>query len=223
MSTGEPTIRLLIVDDHRIVREGLQALLGDVDDIQIVGAASDGVKGVALAEQYQPDVVLMDLVMPNMDGIEATRLLTAKYPRMRILILTSFITQDKVFPAIKAGASGYLLKDTGSEELLQSIRQVVQGQPSLDPKIASLVLAEISNPAQNARLTPEPLTERELEVLRLVAQGLSNKEIADRLAISPETARTHVNRVLAKLHVASRVQATLYALRTGIADIDTSA
>ena len=220
MSSSGPAIRLLIVDDHRIVREGIQSLLEDIDDIEIVGAACDGCKGVALAEQLQPDVVLMDLVMPCMDGIEATQVLVSKHPRMKILVLTSFITQDKVFPAIKAGASGYLLKDTGSDELLQAIRLVHRGQPSLDPKIASLMLAEISHPAQDANLTPDPLTERELEVLRLVARGLSNKEIANQLAISPETARTHVNRILAKLHLASRVQAALYALRSGIADID---
>ncbi len=213
-------IRLLIVDDHRIVREGIQALLEDVDDITVVGTAADGCVGVTLAEQLQPDIVLMDLVLPCMDGVEATRVLTSRFPKMRILVLTSFITQDKVFPAIKAGASGYLLKDTGSAELIEGIRRVQRGESSLDPKIASMVLAEISHPTNNDRLTPDPLTEREVEVLRLVAQGLSNKEIADRLAIAPETARTHVNRILSKLHVASRVHATLYALRTGLADLD---
>lgn len=213
-------IRLLIVDDHRIVREGIQALLENVDDIEVVATAADGCIGVTLAEKLQPDIVLMDLVLPCMDGVEATHVLTTRYPKMRILVLTSFITQDKVFPAIKAGASGYLLKDTGSTELIDSIRRVHRGEPSLDPKIASMVLAEISRPANHDTLTPDPLTEREVEVLRLVAQGLSNKEIADRLAIAPETARTHVNRILGKLHVASRVHATLYALRTGIADLE---
>lgn len=214
-------IRLLVVEDHRIVREGIQSLLEDVEDIEVVGAAADGCIGVTLAEQLQPDIVLMDLVLPCMDGVEATRVLTTRYPKMRVLVLTSFITEDKVFPAIKAGASGYLLKDTGARELIESIRQVHRGEPSLGAKIAAMVLAEINHPSGQKRLSPDPLTEREVEVLRLVARGLSNKEIAERLAISPETARTHVNRVLNKLHVASRVHATLFALRTGLADLDT--
>lgn len=216
--TASP-IRLLIVDDHRIVRDGIKALLDEFDRILVVGEAGDGCAGVALAEQLQPDVVLMDLVMPCMDGIEATRRLTAAYPKMRILVLTSFITEDKVFPAIKAGAIGYLLKDTGASELVESIYRVARGEPSLDATIASMILAEISQPEASHDADVDPLTGREMEVLRLVAQGLSNKEIADRLSISPETARTHVNRILAKLHLANRVQATLYALRSGLADL----
>lgn len=215
-----PPIRVLIVNDHRIVRDGIQSLLSEIDGIEVVGAAGDGCAGVALAEQVQPDVVLMDLLMPCQDGVEATRQLTARYPKMRILVLTSFITQDKVFPAIKAGAIGYLLKDTGSAELIESIQRVYRGEPSLDAKIASMMLAELSHPDHGEKSDVDPLTERELEVLRLVAQGLSNKEIAEQLSISPETARTHVNRILAKLHLANRVQATLYALRSGIAGLD---
>ncbi len=217
--TARP-IRVLIVDDHRIVRDGIKALMDEMDTIEVVGMAGDGKAGLELAERLQPDVVLMDLLMPGMDGIEATRLLTAKFPKMRILVLTSFITQDKVFPAIKAGAIGYLLKDTGSQELIESIQRVHQGEPSLDAKIASMMLAELSHPYAEASAEVDPLTERELEVLGLVARGLSNKEIAEQLSISPETARTHVNRILAKLHLANRVQATLYALRSGIAGLD---
>ena len=213
-------IRLVIIDDHRIVREGIQALMEDVPDITVVGSAADGCTGVELALQLQPDVVLMDLVMPCMDGVEATRHLANVHPDMRILVLTSFITQDKVFPAIKAGASGYLLKDTGSTELIEGIRQAYRGETTLDPKIAGMVMAEISHPALHDRLGPDSLTDREIEVLRLVAQGMSNKEIADQLGISPETSRTHVNRIISKLHVASRVQATLYALRNGIVSLD---
>lgn len=216
----DPPIRVLIIDDHRIVREGIAALMEDVHDIDIVGSAADGCAGIELAEQLQPDVVLMDLVMPCMDGVEATRRLADAYPDMRILVLTSYITQDKVFPAIKAGASGYLLKDTGSSELIEGIRQAYRGETTLDSKIAGMVMAEISHPAPNDRLGPNSLTEREIEVLRLVAHGMSNKEIAHHLGISPETSRTHVNRIISKLHVASRVQATLYALRSGIADLD---
>ena len=215
-----PPIRLLIVDDHRIVRDGIKALMDEVDDIQVVGMAGDGCVGVALAEELRPDVVLMDLLMPCMDGIEATRLLTARYPDMRILVLTSFITQDKVFPAIKAGAMGYLLKDTGSAELIDSIHRVHRGQPSLDAQIASMMLAELSHAKPDTQPVVDPLTSREVEVLGLVARGLSNKEIAEQLNISLETARTHVNRILGKLHLANRVQATRYALRAGIAELD---
>jgi NarL family two-component system response regulator LiaR len=161
----------------------------------------------------------MDLVMPGVDGVEATRRITTEHPDVRVLVLTSFITADKVFPAIKAGASGYLLKDTTSAELVEAIRQVHRSEPSLHPDIARMMLEEIGQPSEADKLTPEPLTARELEVLALVAQGKSNKEIAGELCISPETARTHVNRILSKLHVANRVQATLYALREGIADL----
>lgn len=212
-------IRVLVVDDHSIVREGIELLLGEIEDITMVGQARNGAEGIALAGKLLPDVVLMDLVMPEMDGVEATQRITAEYPDVRVLVLTSFITSDKVFPAIKAGASGYLLKDTSSIELIAAIRQVHRGEPSLAPEIARMMLAEISQSSADDILTPEPLTPRESEVLALVAQGLSNKEIGKELSISAETARTHVNRILSKLHVANRVQATLYALRTGIADL----
>lgn len=217
---NERPIRLLVIEDHRIVREGIEALMEDVPDIEVVGSAADGCAGVDLADRLRPDVVLMDLVMPCMNGIEATVLLSQRYSDMRILVLTSFITQDKVFPAIKAGASGYLLKDTGSDELIEGIRQAYRGETSLDPKIAGMVMAEISHPASGDKPGPDDLTPRETEVLRLVAQGMSNKEIAEQLGISPETSRTHVNRIIGKLHVASRAQATLYALRSGIAELD---
>lgn len=216
---SDTPIRVLMVDDHNIVREGVELLLGEIEDIELVGQARSGAQGIALAKELQPDVVLMDLVMPEMDGVEATRRIMAEHPHIRVLVLTSFITADKVFPAIKAGASGYLLKDTTSAELIEAIRQVHRGEPFLHPDIARMILDEIGQPSEKDKLTPEPLTARELEVLALVAQGKSNKEIAEELSISPETARTHVNRILSKLHVANRVQATLYALRQGIADL----
>lgn len=216
---SDTPIRVLMVDDHNIVREGVELLLGEIEDIELVGQARSGAQGIALAKELQPDVVLMDLVMPEMDGVEATRRIMAEHPHIRVLVLTSFITADKVFPAIKAGASGYLLKDTTSAELIEAIRQVHRGEPFLHPDIARMILDEIGGPSEKGKLTPEPLTARELEVLALVAQGKSNKEIAEELSISPETARTHVNRILSKLHVANRVQATLYALRQGIADL----
>lgn len=185
----------------------------------MVGEAADGLEAVAQAKALQPDVVLMDLVMPQMDGIEATRRITAELPSVRILVLTSFAADDKVFPAIKAGALGYLLKDSGPLELLQAIRQVHQGQPSLEPAIALRVLHELAHPPQQP-LTPDPLTQRELEVLRLVAKGRSNKEIAEELVITELTVRTHVSNILGKLQLASRTQAALYALKEGLASLD---
>jgi NarL family two-component system response regulator LiaR len=216
---SQTPIRVLVVDDHRLVREGIQVLLAEVDGIEFVGEAGNGLASIDLAEQLQPDVILMDLVMPQMDGIEAIRQITAAHPHIRILVLTSFITDNKVFPAIKAGALGYLLKDTASAELIEAIRQVYRGEPSLHPEIARKMLSELGQSNSIDKPTPEPLTRRELEVLDLVAQGLSNQEIADQLQISKETARTHVNHILAKLHVANRVQATLYALRQGISSL----
>ena len=158
----------------------------------------------------------MDLVMPTMDGIQATREITSRRPETRILILTSFAEQGKVLEAIKAGALGYLLKDSGPEELLQAIRQVHRGEPSLDSYVARLLLSEISAPPKKP-LTSDPLTPREVDILREVAQGLSNKEISVRLSISEQTVHTHVGRILTKLHLASRTQAALYALKEGIA------
>ena len=213
------TIRVLIVDDHAIVRKGIGALLDTEPDIAVVGEAVNGVEAVAQAETLCPDVVLMDLVMPRMDGIEATRRVTALPGKMRVLVLTSFAADDKVFPAIKAGALGYLLKDSSPADLIQAIRRVYRGEPSLEPQIASKVLYELAHPPQ-ARLTQDPLTERELEVLRLIAQGHSNREIADQLCITEMTVRAHVSKILGKLQLASRTQAALYALRQGLASVD---
>jgi NarL family two-component system response regulator LiaR len=209
-------IRVLIVDDHTIVRKGIRALLAEIEDIAVVGEANDGVEAVAQAAALTPDVILMDLLMPQMDGIEATRQITSRQPRARVLVLTSFAADDKVFPAIKAGALGYLLKDSAPQDLVQAIRQVHHGEPSLHPTIARKVLQELAHPPES-RPTPDPLSEREMDVLRLVAQGLSNREIAEKLVVSETTARTHVSNILGKLHLASRTQAALYALREGLA------
>lgn len=186
-----------------------------------VGEARDGLEALREAERLRPDVILMDLVMPEMDGIEAIRRITARQPEVRILVLTSFAGDDKVFPAIKAGASGYLLKDSGPEELVRAIHQVHRGESSLHPTIARKVLQELSHPPERPPAL-EPLTEREVEVLRLVARGLSNRAIADQLVISEATVRTHVSSILGKLHLASRTQAALYALREGIAELEES-
>ena len=213
------TIRLLVVDDHAIVRKGIRALLAEIDDIELVGEAADGEEAIAQAQALQPDVILMDLSMPRMDGIEATRRLAAGGHGPGILVLTSFATDDKVFPAIKAGALGYLLKDSGPDTLIKAIRQVYRGEPSLEPSIARKVLAELAQPPKTP-LTSEPLTEREMVVLRLVAQGMSNGEIAEQLTIAEITVRAHVSHILGKLHLASRTQAALYALKEGLASLE---
>jgi len=212
-------IRILIADDHEIVRKGLGVLLATEPGLKVVGEAQDGQEAVDKAASLKPDVVLMDLVMPRLDGIEATRRITEAHPGIRILVLTSFAADDKVFPAVKAGALGYLLKDSSPEELLEAIRRVHRGEPSLEPAIARKVLQEISHPGAE-KPTSDPLTARELEVLRLIAQGLSNKEIASKIFIAEWTVRTHVSSILSKLHLASRTQAALHALRTGLASLD---
>jgi NarL family two-component system response regulator LiaR len=212
-------IRVLIADDHAIVRKGIRALLATEKDIQVVGEVGDGAEAVTQARTIKPDVILMDLVMPKMDGIEATRQITGQQSGARVLVLTSFAADDKVFPAIKAGALGYLLKDSNPEDLIHAIRQVFRGEPSLEPSIARKVLTELSAPTKKP-LTTDPLTERELDILRLIAQGCSNKDIAEKLVIAEMTVRTHVSNILSKLHLASRTQAALYALKEGIASLD---
>jgi NarL family two-component system response regulator LiaR len=212
----QPKIRVLVADDHAIVRKGICALLATEPTIEVVGEAQDGREAMSKASKIQPDVILMDLVMPGMDGLEATRRIRACCPETRILVLTSFAGDDQVFPAIKAGALGYLLKDSAPEDLVQAIQQVYQGESSLHPSVARKLLRQFSQPAEQI---PESLTEREVEVLRLVAQGQSNRQIADRLSISEATVRTHVSNILAKLNLCSRTQAALYALREGLATL----
>jgi NarL family two-component system response regulator LiaR len=213
------SIRVLIVDDHAVVREGLRALI-DVDpELELIGEAADGVEAVQKARSLQPDVILLDLVMPRKGGIEAIGEIKQENPGARILVLTSFAEDDKVFPAIKAGALGYLLKDSSAQELLRAIRDVHQGEPTMHPTIARKLMRELQRPP-DLPPTEDPLTEREVEVLRFVAQGLSNQEIADVLVLSERTVRTHVTNILTKLHLANRTQAALYALREGLARLD---
>ena len=213
-------IRVLLTDDHAIVRKGVRALLATEPGINVVGEACSGVEAVAQAVVLRPDVILMDLVMPELDGIEATRQITTRMPGSHILVLTSFAADEKVFPAIKAGALGYLLKDSGPEELVQAIHKVHRGEPWLEPSIARKVLMELSHPPKQQPLTADPLTEREFDVLRLIAKGCSNKEIAMKLLVSDLTVRTHVSNILGKLHLASRTQAALYSLQKGITSLE---
>jgi len=213
------TIGVLLVDDHEVVRRGIGALLATEDSISVVGEAADGEEAITKAAALEPDVIMMDLEMPGLGGIGAIESIVGSDPEAKILVLTSFAADDKVFPAIKAGASGYLLKDTGPEELVAAVQQVARGESSLNPTIARKLLREVSAPPAGKQ-TADPLTERELEVLGLIAKGKSNQEIADELVISEATVRTHVSNILGKLHLASRTQAALYALREGLASLD---
>jgi len=211
-------VRVLIADDHAVVREGLRTLIGSEEGLVLVGEASDGAEALIKAQSLKPDVILMDLVMPRKGGIDAIREIKQDMPEAKILVLTSFAEKDKVFPAIKAGALGYLLKDTSPAQLLQAIYDVHAGKAPLQPSIALKVIGEIQEPSETT--PPEhSLTEREVTVLKLVARGLTNQEIADELMISEWTVRTHVSNILEKLHVANRTQATLYALREGLASL----
>jgi NarL family two-component system response regulator LiaR len=211
-------ICLLIADDHAVVREGLRGLIATEPGMMLVGEAENGAAAVRLAAEINPDVILLDLVMPEMDGLQAIESIRAINPQARIMVLTSFDEDERIFAAVKAGAMGYLLKDSSPGELLNGIRDVHQGLPSMHPTIAQKLMSELQREPE-LPLTADPLTERELEVLKLVAQGLPNQEIADTLVLSERTVRTHVSNILSKLHLANRTQAALYALRKGLADL----
>jgi NarL family two-component system response regulator LiaR len=211
-------IRVLLADDHAVVREGLRTLIGTEPGMEVVGEAADGVETVLKARALQPDVILLDMVMPRKDGLEAINEIMRQDPGARILVLTSFSHDDKVFPAIRAGALGYLLKNASPQTLLDAIRDVYRGQPTMSPDIAGKLMRELQHPS-SLPPTEEPLTEREMDVLRLVAQGLTNQDIAEELVIGVGTVRTHVSNILAKLHLANRTQAALYALREGLAPL----
>jgi len=212
-------IRVFLADDHAVVRAGLQALIATEKGMEVVGTAADGVEAVTRTAELGPDVILLDLQMPRKTGHEAIKEIKERDPDARILILTSFSDDDSVFAAIKAGAVGYILKDASPHELLLAIRNVYEGKSSLAPEIALKVIHELNRPS-TLEPTPEPLTERELEVLQLVARGLSNQQVAELLVVSERTARTHISNILAKLQLANRTQAALYALRSGIASLD---
>jgi NarL family two-component system response regulator LiaR len=216
---GNNPIRVLVVDDHAIIRKGIRAVLELVPDMILAGEAENGLEAVRQDEALHPDVILMDLVMPDLDGIEAIRRIKLARNDARILVLTTFAGEELVFPAIKAGALGYHLKDSTPEMLVEAIREVNRGEASLHPIVARKVLHELSSPPEQP-LTTDPLTARELEILQYLARGYENPEIAARLVISEATVRTHVSNILGKLHLASRTQAALYALKEGLASLD---
>jgi NarL family two-component system response regulator LiaR len=208
-------IRVLVVEDQTVVREGVVAILSFQPDIEVIGQAHDGLEGLQLAQAKKPDVILLDLMMPCMDGLTAIPKIMESVPGTRILVLTSFAEGDRVFHAIKSGAVGYMLKDSTRDQLIQSIRDVAQGQASLHPSVALKVIQEINRPSSMAN-TIDPLTSRELETLLLIARGLSNQEIANELFVHERTIAKYVSSILSKLHLANRTQAALFALREGL-------
>ena len=211
-------IRVLLVDDHAVVRMGLRSFFDMLDDIEVVGEASDGSEGVAMARRLKPDVVLMDLLMPNMDGVTAIGRIKAEMPETEIVTMTSFIEEEKVTAALEAGASGYVLKDAEADEVAQAIRAAYAGEVHLDPAVARLLAQRMRNKKSPTEDLVEPLTEREKDVLKLLGQGRSNKEIGAELFITERTARTYVSNILGKLGLASRTQAALWAVEHKLAE-----
>lgn len=216
MSAKRP-IKVMLVDDHEMVRIGLAAVLGTEEDIELVGEAASGQEGIRLAQEYKPDVVLMDLVMEGMDGIETTRRLLQILPDCKVIVLTSYIDDEKIYPVIEAGAFSYLLKTSRASEIAQAIRAAASGQPVLESQVASKIMNRFR---QNKRepLPHEELTEREMEVLKLIAKGKSNQEVADELFIGVKTVKFHVTNILAKLGCEDRTQAAIYAFKHGLAE-----
>lgn len=210
-------IRIMIADDHPIVREGLRTLLTSQKGIELIGEAVDGEEAVTMALHLKPDIILMDLVMPKKDGIQAIREIKSGFASARILILTSFAEDDRVLLAFKAGASGYVLKDSLPQELLKAIQDINAGKPSLSSPVVAKLLQKLRDETEDEHVVEEELTEREIEVLKLLAQGLSNQEIAERLSFSEWTIRSRVSAILEKLQLSNRTQAALYAIKKGIA------
>lgn len=211
------SIRILIVDDHGVVRQGLRMYLALDPELEVVGEAANGAEALRLTHELEPDVVLMDLLMPVMDGIAATEAIRRELPGVEVLALTSVLEDSAVYGAMRAGAIGYLLKDTEADELCRAIKAAAAGQVQLSPSVAARLLREVPPPTH-----PEPLTERETEVLEQLALGKSNKEIAAALVIAEKTVRTHVSNILGKLGVTSRTQAALHAVRSGLVSLDSA-
>lgn len=221
-----PDIKIIIIDDHEIVRRGLRGFLEVSEGIEVVGEGSDGENALDLVETLQPDVVLMDLIMPGMNGVEATRSIMTKYPESRILILSSFGDDNYLFPVLEAGAAGYVLKDIAPDELVEAIRDVHAGKTRINPDLASKLVDRVRHQAAadtestGSTESSDDLTERELEVLTCICDGQSNKEIADTLSISPMTVKTHISKILAKLGLQDRTQAAIHAIRSGLVKQD---
>ncbi|MBN3525403.1 response regulator transcription factor [Paenibacillus apiarius] len=213
----ETTVKVLLVDDHEMVRIGLAAVLSTEDGIEVVGEASNGEDGIRLAQEYKPDVVLMDLVMDGMDGIETTRKLLQLYPECKVIVLTSYLDDEKMYPVIEAGAFSYLLKTSRATEIAEAIRAAARGQSVLESQVASKMMNRFRQPKQSLA-AHEQLTEREMDVLRLLAQGKSNQDIANDLFIGIKTVKFHVTNILAKLGVEDRTQAAIYAYKNGLAE-----
>ncbi|MBS4216530.1 response regulator transcription factor [Bacillus sp. FJAT-29953] len=211
-------MRILIADDHHVVRRGLAFFLRTQNDLDVIGEAANGKEAVELAKSLKPDLILMDLVMPEMDGIQATSIIKKEQPEIKIMMLTSFSDQDHVIPALEAGASGFQLKDIQPDELVMSIKRIMSGENQLHPKATSHLLANLSSKNKTERDLIEELTKRELDVLKEIAKGKSNKEIAAALFITEKTVKTHVSNLLAKLELADRTQAALYAVRNHLVD-----
>jgi DNA-binding NarL/FixJ family response regulator len=211
-------IRVLIVDDHAVVRTGLKVFLDLQPDMEVVGEAADGSEGVAMARRLEPDVILMDLLMPNMDGVTAIGRIKAERPETEIVTMTSFIEEEKVTSALEAGASGYVLKDAEAEEVATAVRAAFAGEVHLDPAVARLLAQRMRDRKSPKDELAEPLTEREKDVLSLLGQGMSNKDIGATLFITERTARTYVSNILGKLGLASRTQAALYAVEHKLVD-----
>jgi len=209
-------ITVLLVDDHKVVRQGVRAFLEAHSEFVVVGEAESGTRAIKLAEQYIPDVVLMDLIMPEMDGVEATRRIKNISPRTHIVVLTSYHDDEHIFPAMEAGATSYILKDVEMEELAEAIRRAARGEITLHPRVAARILQELHG-ARSEDVNPfTELTKREMEVLKLIANGLSNNEIAQQLVISDHTVKGHVSNIFSKLHLADRTQAAVYAWQKGV-------
>jgi len=212
-------IKVIVCDDQAIIRDGLEMLLKLEKDIEVVGQAQDGAEAVAMVEKAQPDLVLMDLKMPGLNGIEATRQIRANYPQVKVLVLTTYDDDEWVFDAIRAGASGYLLKDTPREEVIKAVRGTAAGKSFIDPAVAGKLLHQVADKqTQPPTLLTDKLTEREAEVLRLVARGFNNADIAERLHLSEGTVRNHVSAIFAKLEVADRTQAAVIAIQHGLGE-----
>ncbi len=226
-TSHDQKIRVLLVDDHAVVRQGLRMFIEMQTDMEVVGEGTNGIEAVALAIQLDPDVILLDLMMPKMDGVEATQKIMGQAPHARVLILTSFSEDDKIFPAIRAGAQGYLLKDIQPRDLVQAVRETYQGKAQLHPDIARRLMTAVSGDVP-VRQAPSPslpselqgLTEREREVLSLIARGLTNREIAEKMVISEKTVKTHVSNLLDKLGLEDRTRAAIWALKHGLGSED---